>query len=241
VIVGWEVELVGDDTDLELLAERFTEGDIVVSRQDTGLVLSGHVFDNCHDAEGARKLTDTVVAALSSVVRIQLSSPHPIRPGRLHSIDEHGIRGSFFFAGPAVIHVRALPPTFIMTSPDGTKKMYHPADSIKTWLTVATKDETVMKALRLAGYPDRSWVELYRIYELIEGDAGGSMYTKGWTTKRETGSFTHTANSPSATGDLSRHGKERTTGPADHMTLSEATEFVDRLLAKWLDDKSAHP
>ena len=84
------------------------------------------------------------------------------------------------------------------------------------------------------------WVDLYRIYEVIESDMGRSVIlAKRWATNADIKLFKHTANSVAATGDQARHGKETSTPPVKPLTLSEARALVDTLLRAWLAHKAS--
>ena len=94
------------------------------------------------------------------------------------------------------------------------------------------------QALRLfAGQPSPG--NLYRVFEVVRVDAGGEdrIVVNGWTTAKQITRFRRTMNSVSALGTDARHGVERTTPPADPMSIPEAQEFITRLLAKWLASK----
>lgn len=79
-------------------------------------------------------------------------------------------------------------------------------DTFEAVTDLATKDATVSRALRLFGSDVHDWVNLYRIYEIIESDMGGliAMINLGWTSKLRVSNFKHTANSVSAAGDEAR-------------------------------------
>jgi len=51
--------------------------------------------------------------------------------------------------------------------------------------------------------------------------------------------FKHSANSVSVGGDVSRHGKELTSPPANPMSVEEASAYVTYLLSAWLGAKGA--
>src|SRR6266849_8946952 len=98
------------------------------------------------------------------------------------------------------------------------------------------------KALRLRDDDSRGWVELYRLYEVIESDIGRPVIVaNGWVSDRDIGRFKHTANSVEAAGDEARHGKEETDPPARPLSLAEARTLIDRLLSGWLAFKAGSP
>ena len=99
---------------------------------------------------------------------------------------------------------------------------------------LALKNPSVAKALRIFG-SDRSWVGLYKVFELIRADVGDSMFALNWTTKTEVRRFTHTANSPAASRDEARHGVLSGYPPAVPMKRDDAAQLIERLLQQWLE------
>jgi len=103
-----------------------------------------------------------------------------------------------------------------------------------------TQDQVVAKALRLRNADNLDWVDLYRLYELIENDVGRPMHQLGWASRSELDRFARTANSVAAAGDKARHGVERTHPPRKPMTFSHARELIDRIMKAWLGWKVSH-
>lgn len=95
--------------------------------------------------------------------------------------------------------------------------------------SVAAKD-----ALALVGRPSLTWSELYLVYELVEANVGGRMYSDGWIPRAEGKRFTRTANSYTALGRASRHGKEKFQPPGQPMTQREAEQLMRTLVGVWL-------
>jgi hypothetical protein len=146
-----------------------------------------------------------------------------------------------FVAVSDMIHVRATVGLEVTRS-DGTTEVANPAGSVPGWVRLGLADPKVAKALRLLGTEEHDWVSLYRLYEVIEDDVGSldNIVRYGWATKASIRRFKHTANSPGAVGDASRHGKESTTSPPDPMDLGEARALIEVILHNWLRSKMKH-
>ncbi len=95
--------------------------------------------------------------------------------------------------------------------------------------SVAAKD-----ALALVGRPSPTWSELYLIYELVEANVGGRMYSDGWISRSQGERFARTANSYTALGRASRHGRQTSQPPGQPMTQREATQLMRTLVQAWL-------
>jgi hypothetical protein len=75
-----------------------------------------------------------------------------------------------------------------------------------------------------------NWVNLYRIFEIIEGDMSQKISDKGWESTKNRELFKHTANSPTVLGDLARHGWSKQMPPKSPMELSEARAMICTVL-----------
>ncbi|HHX68456.1 MAG TPA: hypothetical protein GX708_10445 [Gallicola sp.] len=122
-------------------------------------------------------------------------------------------------------------------------ELVKPADNILRWVRLGLKDKNVQKALRLYGMGNLDWVNLYRLYEVIEDDlnrySSKNVVQRGWATQKSIKRFKHTANSPGAIGDDSRHGKEYTKPPKNPMSLNEAHTLVEFIFHNWLRYKDS--
>ncbi len=234
----WEVQLTGDTTDLRMLAPAFASGEVEVAQCAAEYVLWASEFKALDSAGAVGSRAIEIVSTLSGSARLALGARTSIGVGAVYRVRPDGERDITVFPEPAVIHLRALPVTVVHTRPDGTAEVQGPADAISRWLPVASKDPNIAWALRLRNVGTLDWVDLYRLYGVIEGDMGARIYELGWASRNELERFARTANSVSAAGDRARHGKERTSPPRKPMDLSAARELVDRLMRAWLEWKA---
>jgi hypothetical protein len=107
-----------------------------------------------------------------------------------------------------------------------------------SWRKLAEEDEIVKDVFRRFREFDHNWSELYKVYEIVDKDAGKIKKThriEQWTDKSSL--FTHTANSQKAIGDDARHGVDRNDPPKEPMSLSEAQALIRNLVKQWLQWK----
>ena len=124
-------------------------------------------------------------------------------------------------------------------NPTESVPVIQPAPRAVSTVALALSDASVAKAYRLLGRGAKNWVDLYRVYEVLEKDMGGqhSVQRLGWVTEDEIRRFKHSANSPAVGGDDARHGAEQHDAPSNPLSLEEAESVVHRLLAAWLEHK----
>lgn len=233
----WEVQITGDDSDLRLLSNALAGGEVEIAESPSGYVLRANEFESLDSADSVRERAVEIAASLSGSIRLLAGGHRSITVGAVHRVRPDGKRDITLVVEPVVARARVMPVGIKVTRRDGTVEVHQPAEQVSRWLPLAKTSPAVARALRLRGAGDLSWVDLYRLFEVMEGDLGPGIYQIGSVTKNEVELFTRTANSLAAAGDQARHGKERTVPPAKPMPLSRARELVDRLLRSWLDFK----
>ena len=198
----WIVQVAGDPSDLSTLGQSLTGNDLNISHDGQGYVLKSDQFADDDDAATVREKAEELVAVLNGASRLALDSINPIGVGAVYRQREGGKRDIFVFPEPGVIRLRGFAPTIKLTHTDGTVEEFHPADPVKQWVGVASKQDTVANVLRILAGGVLDWVNLYRIVEIIESDVGGSdaIVDNGWATKTTMRLFKHTANSPGRWG-----------------------------------------
>jgi len=231
----WEVQLTGDPTDLRMLTDAFTGGEVQVAQPGQECVLRSSQFELLDSAASVRECAIELVTALSGSARLVLGARQAIGVGAVYRVRPDGKRDITVLVGQALSHERALPITVV----HGTQ-IYRPADPISMWLPLVAQDPVVAKALRLRDADDLDWVDLYRLYEVIENDVGHLMHRLGWASRNELNRFARTANSVAAAGDKARHGVERNDPPPNPMSLAHARELIDRIMRAWLEWKASH-
>ncbi len=236
----WEVQLNGDAHDLKELSKSLTDDDLRIYERNGQYFLESNRFEMLTTSEEVASLTAEVLQVLTGAVRLSLGGRTPLHVANTARVRPDGGRDVFVTLSDT-IHIRATVGVEI-TRADGTIEVVNPADKVPGWVKLGLADSNVAKALRLLGTDEHDWVSLYRLYEVIEDDVGGldNIVHHGWATKASIKRFKHTANSPGAIGDDSRHGKESTTPPPDPMHLGEARSLVEVILHNWLRSKVQH-
>jgi hypothetical protein len=207
-------------------------------REQNGIYfLESNKFETLTKSEDVSSLAADILKVLTGAVRLSLGGRTPLHVANTARVRPDGGR-DFFVTVSNTIHIRDTT-SIEITNSDGTKEVIHPTHSVPGWIKLGLTDQNVAKALRLLGTDKHTWVSLYRLFEVIEADVGGldKIVTRQWATKTSIKRFKHTANSPGAVGDASRHGKESTTLPADPVDLSEARVLVEGIMHNWLRSK----
>ncbi|MBD2006432.1 MULTISPECIES: hypothetical protein [Cyanophyceae] len=107
---------------------------------------------------------------------------------------------------------------------------------LEPWIDLADKDKIVENVFRIWTSFEQNWVNLYKIYEIVNQDAK-SKKLEEWVTKNKISNFTHTSQSVNAIGDDARHGVEKQEPPKNPMSLLEAKNLIREILKNWLNWK----
>lgn len=87
----------------------------------------------------------------------------------------------------------------------------------------------------LVNRPDfKTWITLYKVYEIINHNAG--IKKQGWLTKSERNLFRRSANHPEASNvHESRHGVQKEEPPLNPLTINEAVTLINKLIRDWIE------
>lgn len=236
----WEVQLSGDEHDLRELEKSLTNDELRIIERDGQFFLETPRFSDLTTSEEVNAVTSDILPILTGAARLSLGGRTPLQISNIAKVREDGGR-DIFVNLLDTIQVRATAGSVgvEITRSDGSVEVVKPSNKVPNWVNVALRNDNVAKALRLFGSNEHDWVNLYRLYEVIEADVGGIdiIASEGWATKKAIKRFKHTANSPGAIGDSARHGKESSDPPADPMDLGEAVPLVEVILHNWLRSK----
>jgi hypothetical protein len=222
----WLVELKGERFDLEEYPRWFPNGDIHVLEEDGKFFLIGNALDRLGEAKGVR---DEAVKTLGQfAATISLFEPNVRKPvvGVVFQENDAGERNAFLWAedgGRA--KVRA-----VLTTDGQDPTTSQAPTQAQRLLSRALQNPKLLAALEVWGAPGRSWPQLYRILEEIEGFLGERVDKAGLCSRGERGRFTRTADTAEVSGKDSRHALGRFEPPSSPITLAEGAAFVERLL-----------
>ena len=236
----WQIQVQGAVRDLEHLARHFTTLPRVFRRDEEGpgFLYESTVFAGCTTSDEVLDAANRELSILSGVLKLVQGSSEPLRGGGVYRLNAAGGRDAFLRVHDAVHAHIADEVTLAVTDANGNVVVtQRPPQRTVRLANLAFSDGAVAKALRLIAQAESgSWVGLYRLYELVEADVGGTtvLIRHGWTTARALKEFKHSANSVAVAGDAARHGKETGAPPRNPMSLAEAAAYVGYILEAWL-------
>lgn len=235
--MNWEIQIDGDPADLRELSKSLAEDELRIVESNRQYFLESVYFRGLTRREEVISKAIEILQLLTGSVKLELHGRVPIVFAGVASIDDSGKKTLYVdvFDSLDIRDILELE----MRPSDGTVVKFNPADDVKKWVRIGLSNHKVGKALSLFGIPEHDWVSLYRLYEVMEEDVGGTdkIARRGWATKTSIKLFKHTANSPASVGDASRHGSESTTPPPKPMSLTEARSLIEAIMHRWLSSK----
>jgi hypothetical protein len=235
----WEVGLSGDEPDLWFLATYFSTGSprVVRAHRNEGYALCDDSFDQLETDESIRERAAELLHVLVGALRLDEQQTGSIAVGAVVRVLEDGQHAAHVFAHDTV-RFRDEASAEVVRQGSVAPEPIQPVQ--KRAVGLASSDAAVAKVLRLLGKGDDNWVNLYRVFEVVEEDLGGQHQAQqaGLVADADIRRFKHSSNSVAVGGDDARHGKGREAAPASPMSLSEATKFVKRFARAWLERKS---
>jgi len=212
-----------------------------VTKAEAQFLYASDALASCTTAEEVLAVADQEFAVLSGVLKLARDSHEPLRSGAVYRQNPAGGRHVFVRVSAGQMRLEAGEVTVTVTDSKGNviTRPTPPPRTVRL-AQLAASDVAVKKAMRLHAEDDAvCWVGLYRIYEVIEADAGGeaALGESGWTSGNDQKRFKHSANSVTVAGDDARHGKETQKPPKRPMSLQEAVAYVRHLMEAWLASK----
>jgi len=238
---GWWVRLEGEDRDLRDLAMHFNDPALEVVEDAGAFWLSSSEFAALANPERVQQRGRVLVALASGALHVEFGRFTPPRVVAAVEVDDTGAKKHFVHVSSSVRMHGEINARVERTRPDGSIEVVElvaPPAQTRDWADLARRDEDVEDVLAILGRDDVRWHDLFHVFEVIEADVGGAMFTQDWVTKAAVDRFTRTANSRHAIGGEARHGRNRFQPPQHPLPLKEAHDLVLGLVRRWLVHKA---
>lgn len=226
------IELNGDNLDIENLAAKLKTNEWRIIQEAKIYFLTSDVINKLSETSDIMSKTEEFLKILNGSAKIFDNSHKKITTGSLTRIDENGNKSvTNFLAIPTGIRVRELPPKVSIGNENNAK--VEPS-IIENWIEKALIHSNVREVLYL--FNELSWLNLYKIDEIIYADVGRKNIHK-FISNKNRNNFKQTANSHEAIGDLARHANKYKS-PEHPMSLVEAIDLVKKMFKTWVKTKS---
>ncbi|NEB01227.1 hypothetical protein [Streptomyces sp. SID13726] len=247
-----KAKLEGHTFDLDALVELFREGDPRVSKEEGGYYLNSAELGGLMDNGGRLfEAATNLLQRVTGVARVLDSSFRPVSlPGIFVEDDGTGNRRRHHIVQADTAVVRSKAYGVVLSVSDGQSPPCQPPPPSPPegppYMQLASSHVDVAETLEILGRSSVSltWVDLYKVYEIVRGNVGGDKQLKAtqWVSGGDLSAFTASANRPDVSGSEARHARATGTGlPKRTMTLAEGEAFVRSLVLAWWNYLNGQP
>ncbi len=191
-----------------------------VTRESDGYRLTSSGLDSIDDSRELHEQAKRVVEVISGIMSLQFGSEGTIGIAGVGRIEVDRPMSQFVFPDAIRMEMGAGAPPLTVAF-------------VRSSVLLGLTNDVFYKALRLYGSGDRSWSNLYPVFEIMQSSVGGAL--QEWASKSEIERFCRTANSPLVAGDEARHGDSQHAPPGKPMSKRGARLLIERLLHRWLE------
>ena len=239
--MAWRAFVRGGKFDLDLLCAQFSDGRVRVANDGVEHWIEADEFADLTSAEEVRAAADKVLTLMNGTARLIDFSHAPVElVGRF----DDGKGTHVVLLGDAVTMRVGVSFTASGEVRDADGNLVPPlAPPGVSYLALAQSNAHVEELVQILSGPQPDWVELYKVWEIIETDVGGEkqIVANGWASKDEPSDFGMSANHPGVSGRDARHARMKGTPRKPGMDIHAGREFIRRLATHWMDDKLQQP
>ena len=234
----WLVRLEGERFDLEDLPSLLRTSEHTVVEEDGLYYLKSSDFDSLGSADEVRECAIRIIEMINGTMKVRAPDHRGARESGVTLAEEDGRRRHYLYVRSSFTVRSKVTANATVTASNGTLKAALSHTSVESWIRLAKSDKAVADALHF--FTDNTWINLYKVYEIISEDVGGqeAIVRNGWATRQSLRRFTQTAQSKAALGDLARHAANKFRPPSQPMTTQEAEALLRGLIVSWLSSKA---
>lgn len=217
------VKLIGQEIDFKKASEYFKTDQFSITKFEDQYFICSHQFNNTKDTNLISEIANCFLEKINGILRLKFQGFNAIALDSLFVFeDEHGI--SKIASMRATLSGRGdLTAIANSTDEEIGNQNKQTEDLINN--SIATE------VFHFYSQPT-SWINLYKIYEIIRDDIGDKEIIK-ILSKNELSRFTGTAQSREQIGDDARHAAKKFIGHPQPMTIKEANELIKKLILEW--------
>jgi hypothetical protein len=222
-----KVKLKGHKFDLEQASEYFITDIFSICKIENEYYISSDAFNDVRDTNSIVSLATSFIEKANAILKLKL---HDYKPIELENFflfeDENGI------SKIGTMQVTISGRSFVS---NGKSQSEHEREIHKKQTETLLNNSVASEIFHFYSKPT-SWIDLYKIYEIIKDNIGEKKII-GFLTKSEINRFTGTAQSKAQIGDEARHASNKYKGHSQPMTIQEADVLIKKLIINWLDNE----
>lgn len=222
----WLLEIEGEINVLEKLVNTDFKGIFLFLNLDEHFFIKSNEFDNCENLEDVLKKGEEIVKLINGVAEINPNLDN--KKIRILGVREKNENKNY--------RQECLEASLIVQT--DLNSVQNLNNSILNWVELSEKCENVKAVFKLLNYKLNSYVNMYRIYEIIKNDLGKNYLDILKIQPSDIDRFTASANRPDISGELARHGYLKGEPPKKNpMNINQAYNFIYNMIYNWIHYK----
>jgi hypothetical protein len=225
------VQLTGEKFDIEDLQLELKNFNWKIVEEQNNYFLTSEILDSTNDNKEIISKANDFLDIINGAAKI--INPDHIKV-TINSIRQINENGDSFIHKVMITETVRLRTRFSATS--FSKENYKEelkTTTIEDWLLKADAHKSVKNALHFFNENETTWINLYKVYDIIEEDLGGE---KALLKFFQVGikEFKYIANNYLAIGDHARHANQKYPAPSNILSLNDAFYTIKSLFEKWI-------
>ena len=195
------MRLEGEQSELRDLAVHFDGAALEVVEEDGAFWLGSSDFAALANPARVEQRGRELVALASGALHLEFGRFAPPRVTAAVLVNEGGAKNHFVHVSSSIRVHAEINARVERSRPDGSVEIIElvaPPPQTSEWVNLARRDDDVEDVLAILGREDVRWHDLYHVFEIVETEVGGRMFSDGWLTKAAVKRFTQTAGARSA-------------------------------------------
>lgn len=162
--MNWEVEVTGDNSDLDELSKVLTDKDLSIVKRNEHFVLRSGYLDVLSDYDEVETKVTELLKSVNACAKLTLNSLKVIEYESISWLDEKGNKKEFF--KDSIVTIVKCKDSIHQISPHyGVIEIYNQATPVRNWIKIAQNDQNVKKAFMQVSHNFNSWDAFYKILD----------------------------------------------------------------------------
>ncbi|MES2618114.1 MAG: hypothetical protein V4613_09550 [Bacteroidota bacterium] len=225
------IKLEGEIEDINDLKRTLTSKEWEIVEMENIHYLTSQLIDNLVDKTEIKKLSWPFLALLNGGASIANHLHKQVTTNSYIRYDEQGLKNIVISLEPFEFRLPLKTNNYEIPSNDKNQSL------VETWVEKAQRHDNIKDILFF--FKEVSWINLYKIYEIIRDDVGDEvqLFKDFPNHKSNIKKFTNIANNRNAIGEKARHGSKKNAAPSYKLSIEEAHSIVRNLFEEWANTK----
>jgi hypothetical protein len=225
------VQISGDKLDIEDLQLELKNFRWKIIEEQNNYFLTSDILDSCDDNTEIISKANDFLDIINGAAKIIHEDHIKVTTNSIRRINENGNGFIHHVMISETARARSRCSAIVISKENNQEELK--TTVIEDWLLKADVHKSVKNALHFFNENETTWINLYKVYDIIEEDLGGE---KALLRFFQDGikDFKYIANNYLAIGDHARHANQKHPAPKRILTLNEAYSIIKNLFEKWV-------